>query len=482
VLTDGEQWTREQLRRLRDDGFRTAALWRFLLASQDRASAVRRLRPELARRERAVAAAGAGTWLALAGLGVEPFRGRVRIGLGAWTSTVLMLDWHLGMLETPDGRPRNLSAADAATLTRAWLVPAVADRPSAALCAIGFATDVLDGRLARATEPTRLGRDFEPLVDAAFAAAALRGARRRRWLSRAAIAAESVRVTAGLAYGVGVYFGRAKAPDPRVVQAARVFGPLRAAALILAGAGKRRTGDRLLLTASLLSIAAFAHALRPRAASFAGVPQAAWGRLSGQYDRQLWLERSAVRAALDLADCRPGDRFLDAGTGTGAVLRELAERSTQPDRAVGVDASGAMLGRVPPLPTGWTVHRSEIQALPFGAGAFDVAVASYLLHVLPTAELPAVLAELARVLRPGGRLVTVTPALPASGLLRPLALALDAIAPHAPSRFGGLRAFDPRPALERAGFEIVGGRSTRRGYPSLCVLARKPGLSGLPDA
>ena len=95
-----------------------------------------------------------------AALGIEPFRRRLRPGLSGWAVTMAMLDWHLGMLETPDGRPRNLGAADAATLLRAWLVPAVADDPSPLINAVGFATDVLDGQLARASEPTRLGRTW----------------------------------------------------------------------------------------------------------------------------------------------------------------------------------------------------------------------------------------------------------------------------------------------------------------------------------
>jgi hypothetical protein len=37
-----------------------------------------------------------------------------------------MLDWHLGMFETDDGRPRRLGPADALTLSRVSLVPTVA--------------------------------------------------------------------------------------------------------------------------------------------------------------------------------------------------------------------------------------------------------------------------------------------------------------------------------------------------------------------
>jgi len=208
-----------------------------------------------------------------------------------------------------------------------------------------------------------------------------------------------------------------------------------------------------------------------------GVPPRTWQRLGRRYDCQLWLERSAVRAALDLADPQPGDRLLDLGTGTGEVLRLLASRPARPRFAVGVDTSSAMLSRVPVLPLGWTVREGDALALPFPAGEFTVAVASYVLHVLPEALLQQALSELARVLRPGGRLITITPVLPDRGALRPLAAAFDAAAQRAPALLGGLRAFDPTRALEQAGFTLLRGQALQRGYPSLCILAQKPMLT-----
>jgi pimeloyl-ACP methyl ester carboxylesterase len=71
-------------------------------------------------------------------------------------------------------------------------------------------------------------------------------------------------------------------------------------------------------------------------------------------------------------------------------------------RATGVDTSLPMLERVPALPAGWDIRHGDARRLPFHDGGFDVAVASYVLHVLPRAELPAALAELGRVLRPDG--------------------------------------------------------------------------------
>lgn len=213
---------------------------------------------------------------------------------------------------------------------------------------------------------------------------------------------------------------------------------------------------------------------RLRAQRWQGVPLEAWARQSGRYDRQLWLERAAVRVALDLANPGPDDRLLDLGTGTGAVLRELTTRPTRPRRAVGVDASTAMLAEVPALPGGWTLCQADARALPFSSGVFDVAVASYVLHVLPDAALSAALAELARVITPNGSLVTVTPVVPTGGFLRPLGIASDGLARLAPARLGGLRAFDPRPALEGAGFTLTRARASRHGYRSLSVLSHPP--------
>jgi phosphatidylglycerophosphate synthase len=254
-LTEGEEWTRAQLARLLQARFTPRAMTDFVVASQRRAAGVRRSRPEVARREALWATVGGGAWVLLAQLGIDPFRRRLRSGLSGWAATIVMLDWHLGMLETPDGRPRNLGPADAATLLRAWLVPAVADRPSAGLCAVGFATDVLDGRLARATEPTRIGRDLETLVDAAFIVAALHGARRRGWLGAAPVVAESLRLLGGFVYALGVYFGRAEAPDPRLLRAGRIVAPARAIGIVLAGAGRRRIGEPLLVAGSTASFA-----------------------------------------------------------------------------------------------------------------------------------------------------------------------------------------------------------------------------------
>lgn len=244
-LTEGELWAREQLGLLLGARFSPVAVARFLAASQRRASAERGARPATARRMRSWIGAGMLAWALPAAAGVEPFRRRARSFALWWALTAIMLDWHIGMVETEDGRPRNLGPADACTLARVWLVPLAADTPAPWVCAAAFATDGLDGRLARWAESSRIGRDLEGLADAAFAAAALRGALRRGWIGRPVAAGELVRVGLGFCYALVVWFGRADAPDPRVLHAARVTTPVRVAGLLAAGSGRRRLADLL---------------------------------------------------------------------------------------------------------------------------------------------------------------------------------------------------------------------------------------------
>jgi phosphatidylglycerophosphate synthase len=260
-LTEGERWARAELQCLLDAGFSPRAVVHFLAASQRRAGEVRAARPQLARRAWGWMATGAAAWVALALAGVHPFRERLRAGLAWWGVTAVMLDWHLGMVETEDGRPRQLGAADALTLFRCWLVPVALEAPTPVICGAAALTDVLDGRFARSADPTRIGRDLEGLVDSCFAAAALRGARRHELVGRLVVAAELARLGAGFSYALYVYFGRATAPDPVVTRAGRLTTPVRVSGLIASGLRMRRTADVLLAAGAAGSLIAVAAAL-----------------------------------------------------------------------------------------------------------------------------------------------------------------------------------------------------------------------------
>ncbi len=199
-----------------------------------------------------------------------------------------------------------------------------------------------------------------------------------------------------------------------------------------------------------------------------------WDRAARLYDFQLFLERVAIDQALELAALGAGDRVLDLGTGTGAVLAWLAVHADPPEEAVGVDRSASMLTAAQDLPDGWRLVRGDATALPFPNESFDVVIAAYLLHLLEQPMRRGVIAEAARVLRPGGRLITVTVCVPRSPALALVFAPVAAIARQSRGIMAGLRVLDPRRELIDGGFCIRAARRTGRGYPSLVVAAERP--------
>lgn len=197
-----------------------------------------------------------------------------------------------------------------------------------------------------------------------------------------------------------------------------------------------------------------------------------WNDFAPTYLRQLWLERAAIRRLLSMLEVRSDESLLDVGTGTGALLAELARAPTRPSRAIGVDSAPAMLARAPSLPDGWPLEPADATALPFDDSSFDVVTAAYLLHVLDRDTCSCVIAEIARVLRPGGRIGTITIAPARGGLARALSAPLTRAAAHSRGRLAGLQPHDPSAQLAEAGFVSLRESRSWRGYPSLCIVAK----------
>jgi len=266
MRSDGELWTREQLGGLREQGFSPPAFAAFLRASQRRANEARAQRRALAQQARQWTALGAVSWLALAAARPGGARASVRPGLLWWAACGLMLDWHLGMVETLDGRPCRLGPPDALTLARAWLVPIAWERPTPLTCVVAGVSDAVDGPLARRRGPTRAGRDFDWIADACFAVAALHGAARHRLFQRWALRAEATWLSLGVARALHAYFIGLQQPDRSISRSARALAPLRMLGLLAGAAGRRGEGSAFLGGGALASLAVSAHELTRRAA------------------------------------------------------------------------------------------------------------------------------------------------------------------------------------------------------------------------
>ncbi len=119
--------------------------------------------------------------------------------------------------------------------------------------------------------------------------------------------------------------------------------------------------------------------------------------------RDVLRRRQLVRDALA---CSSGDRVLDVGCGPGFYAAELLEQVGPQGCVVGVDASPAMLAIAARRCEGRgraTFHEAQATSLPVESGSFERALSVQVLEYV--ADVPAALAEIHRVLRPGGRVV-----------------------------------------------------------------------------
>ncbi len=154
----------------------------------------------------------------------------------------------------------------------------------------------------------------------------------------------------------------------------------------------------------------------------AGYVQDVFSRVAPRYDlmNRLMTAGQDVRwrkAVIQRAALTPGDHLLDLGAGTGDLSRE-ALRQQPKCRVLAADFTLAMMragrGHAGPQPE-WAAV--DALSLPFPDCSFDAVVSGFLLRNV--ADLQQALREQYRVLKPGGRIVTLDTTKPRSGLLTP---------------------------------------------------------------
>jgi demethylmenaquinone methyltransferase/2-methoxy-6-polyprenyl-1,4-benzoquinol methylase len=161
---------------------------------------------------------------------------------------------------------------------------------------------------------------------------------------------------------------------------------------------------------------------------------------------------------VDLAGVEPGTRLLDLACGTGDIAFEAARRGAA---AVGLDITSGMIDLARAKPEGasvaWLV--GDMATLPVASGSFDRVTTGYGLR--NTSNLTHALADIHRVLRPGGLLLSLDFDRPENALLRGVYLTFLTV-------FGST-----------LGFVLHGDPDTYRYIPA--SIRRYPGARGVCD-
>lgn len=167
---------------------------------------------------------------------------------------------------------------------------------------------------------------------------------------------------------------------------------------------------------------------RARAESHGRRVRGIFGRIASRYDlmnrlmtfgQDIRWRREVIRRAAP----EPGARLLDLGAGTGDLARETL-RQAPSARVIAADFTLEMMrvGQKRPAisasgPGALAWAAADAQRLPFDDDCFDAIVSGYLLRNV--ADLDRALAEQLRVLKPGGRMVTLDTTRPVRSLLSP---------------------------------------------------------------
>jgi demethylmenaquinone methyltransferase/2-methoxy-6-polyprenyl-1,4-benzoquinol methylase len=206
--------------------------------------------------------------------------------------------------------------------------------------------------------------------------------------------------------------------------------------------------------------------------------RAFYNKISGVYDALSERSEAPMRkAGFELLSARAGESVLEIGFGTGHTLVSLAKAVGPKGKVFGIDLSDKMLKAAKAnLAKASLLERARLRCgdatqLPYAESSMDAVFMSFTLELFDSPEIPQVLLECRRVLRPGGRIVVVGMSKDAKH--DPLIGAFEWTHEHFPN-FLDCRPIYVREALEKAGFTIQNALRKHMWIPVEIVLGAKP--------
>jgi demethylmenaquinone methyltransferase/2-methoxy-6-polyprenyl-1,4-benzoquinol methylase len=204
-----------------------------------------------------------------------------------------------------------------------------------------------------------------------------------------------------------------------------------------------------------------------------------YDRISGVYDALADRdEHKAREAGLRLLAPSGDEQVLEIGFGTGHGLVEIAERLSDDGRVFGLDVSQGMLNVAEKRVQGSGLEKrvaelrlGDAKEMPYPSESFDAAFASFTIELFEESEIPVVLGEITRVLRPGGRLGIVS--MHDDGRKTMMLDLYQFLHRHFP-HIVDCRPIDAPSYLGKCGFEVVAQESLSIwGLPVLALACRK---------
>lgn len=190
-------------------------------------------------------------------------------------------------------------------------------------------------------------------------------------------------------------------------------------------------------------------------------------------------ERKPRMRGLELAAIQPSDTVLEVAVGPGSTLLEILKRVKRTQTIYGVDLAPKMLRKTRQVvkAAGYTnvnLQEADARHLPFPENMFDVLYNSYMFDLTPLKDIPLILSEFRRVLKPTGRLVLVNMSKRKADQRTTFErLYMGLPKGWVPYLFGGCRPVLLEEPLQKAGFCEIRREFMPHVMPSEIVLAKK---------